>query len=95
MSGRRQRPLTRRQQDLLFIVGQNAPVTARDVHYHLPSLSPEAARSAIARVETRGLLDRQYTGLRRGERCAFVLSTRGAEALDALGIDDDYDPAEA
>lgn len=83
--------LTRRQEDVLFVVSQRAPVTARDVAYSLLSIDT-VERSRLDGLCRRGLLDRQYTGLGPGERVGYVLTRAGAEALDALDLPDDHEP---
>ena len=85
--------LTRRQADVLFVVSQREPVSATDVAYSLLS-TDTAERSRLDGLCRRGLLDRQYTGLRSGERVGYVLTAAGAAALDALNLDDDYDPTD-
>lgn len=85
------RPLTRRQQDALFVVAQNGPVSAVDVAYHLLSIDT-LERSRLDGLCRRGLVDRQYTGLKSGDRVGYVLTDEGAEVLDALDLDDDYEP---
>lgn len=85
--------LTRRQEDALFVVSQNEPMSAADVARHL--LSTDAAeRSRLDGLCRRGLMDRQYTGLRSGDRVGYVLSGAGWDALGALDLDEDYDPTE-
>lgn len=85
------RPLTRRQQDALFVVSQREPVSARDVAYSLLS-TDTAERARLDGLCRRGLLDRQYTGLASGDRVGYVPTAAGADALDALNLDEDYEP---
>lgn len=85
------RALTMRQQNTLFVVSRHAPVSASDVARHLLS-DPAAERSRLDGLARRGLVDRQYTGLRSGDRLGYVLTSDGADALDALDVDNDYDP---
>ena len=86
-----ERSLTPRQKDVLFCVGQSAPASVARLAYDLPMFSRAAIRAHLDRLERRGLLDRQYSG--RSD-IGYLLSTRGREALAALNLDDDYDPAE-
>lgn len=87
-------PLTLRQQNTLFVVSQNEPVSAAAIARHLLS-DPDAERSRLGGLERRGLVTRQYTGLSPGDRLGWVLTAEGGRALDALDRDDDYDPLES
>jgi predicted ArsR family transcriptional regulator len=71
---RTQKKLTRLQEDVLFVVEQNGPVTPRDVAYHLP-IGEASARGVLARLEHRGLVEATYTGRREGGR-AYVVNWR-------------------
>lgn len=85
------RSLTPRQVDALLVVGQRAPVSARDVAYSLLS-TDTAERARLDGLSRRGLVDRQYTGLRHGDRVGYVLTTKGAAALDGLALPENYEP---
>ena len=79
--------LTTRQEHVLFVVSQREPATVREVADSL--LSTEAAeRSRLDGLCRRGLLDRQYTGVRGGV-IGYVVTKAGAEALAALDVDED------
>lgn len=97
MSTRRRyqpRALTEQQINVLFVIGQNGPLSAGDVASHLLASDQ---RSRITTLENRGLVGRQYTGtsLRSGETVAYVLTEAGEAALSAADIDEDYDPLDA
>lgn len=83
---REQSHLSRRQVDVLFVVSQREPVSAADVAYSLLS-TPPAERSRLDNLARRGLVDRQYTGLKEGDRVGYVLTQAGREALDALDVE--------
>jgi predicted ArsR family transcriptional regulator len=52
--------LTRLQEDVLYIVKEHGPVSAREVAYHLP-ITEESARGVLNRLEARSLIDATYT----------------------------------
>jgi hypothetical protein len=85
--------LTERQINTLFVVGQHQPVSAHDVAMHLLSTA-SAELGRLNRLAVRGLVDRQYTGLKYGDRIGWNLTDKGRLALDQADIDDDYDPLE-
>lgn len=85
---RRERVLTERQITMLFVVGQNEPVSVRDVAYHLLMDEP-AARSRLVTLERRGMLDRQYTGHYRESLFAYTLTAAGWAAVSAADIDEE------
>ncbi|GEL46602.1 hypothetical protein CHO01_17180 [Cellulomonas hominis] len=88
------RELTARQVAALFVVSQRAPVSAKDVAGSLLA-TQAAARSRLDGLCGRGLLDRQYTGLRVGERVGYVLTAEGARVLNSLDLSEDYEPGES
>jgi predicted ArsR family transcriptional regulator len=54
------RTLTRLQEDVLYIVKEHGPVSAREVAYHLP-ISEESARGVLNRLEAKTLIQATYT----------------------------------
>ncbi|MEH0110532.1 hypothetical protein V6N00_12550 [Tersicoccus sp. MR15.9] len=85
--------LTARQRDVLFVVSQNEPASARYVAESVLSYA-DAARSRLDRLWRRGLLDHQYGGLPSGVRVGFVLTAAGHQALEALDLPEDYEPGD-
>ena len=69
--GMSERTLTRLQEDVLLVVEENGPVTARDVAYHLP-IGEASACGALSRLEAKSLIDATYTGHHRGSGRAYV-----------------------
>lgn len=73
--------ITARQHAVLHVVEQHGPVTGSEVHYHGFTVSAEAARASLSRLEARKFVDAHYTGGSRGR--AYVITPRGSEALAA------------
>lgn len=72
--------LTVKQATALWVVEQNEPVSVADVAGHM-MVSESAARSALNRLEQRGLVGRTYTGHHRGSLFAFEVTRKGAACL--------------
>lgn len=72
--------LTVKQATALWVVEQNEPASVADVAGHM-MVSESAARSALNRLEQRGLVGRTYTGHHRGSLFAFEVTRKGAACL--------------
>ena len=81
-----QKPLTDRQNLVLYIVSEHGPATARDVDYHT-LMGTDAARGILARLERRALVDAHYTH-HRGRGRAYVISDRGVALVNEPEDDD-------
>ncbi len=84
MSRRRDRALTPMQEQIVGYINAEGPVTVATVASSM-RLSESAARSRLATLERRSLVDRQFTGTSRGVY-AYVITAKGAEAAhEAFG----------
>lgn len=72
--------LTTKQATVLWVVEQNEPVSVSDVASHT-LMGESAARSALNRLEHRGLVCRTYTGHHRGSHFAFTVTRKGTDSL--------------
>jgi len=77
------RSLTSKQSMVLWVVAQNEPASVGDVAYHL-LFDDSNARSALAGLERRGLVDRQYTGHHRRSQFAYVVTGAGSAVLNTM-----------
>ena len=82
--------LTVRQETALWVVSENEPASVADVADHM-LVSRSAARSALTRLERRGLVGRRYTGHHRGCSFAFHVTREGARLLTDTEGDDAVD----
>lgn len=78
------------QATMLFVVGNNEPVSVADVAYHT-LMAEGTVRSRLATLERRDWITRTYTGHGRGSSFAYLLTTAGRAALDAADVPDDED----
>lgn len=88
MNTKSPRALTSKQEAVLWVLGQNEPASVADIAYHL-MFDDSNARSALAGLERRGLIDRQYTGHYRRSQFAYVVTRRGAEVLNDMDEPED------
>lgn len=76
--------LTQRQQNALWVVSQNTyPITVRDLVYHHLNGDYASCYGVLARLEARGLVERQHTGLFGPHgRYGYAITARGEQALE-------------
>lgn len=78
-----QTKLTERQAQVLGVVVEDGPLTARTVgEYHLP-IGADSARSHLAALERKLAVEATYTVHEAANARAFVATDEGREALDA------------
>lgn len=82
------RPMSQRQFDVLFTVAAHGPLSPAEVSRHL-LLWPSQSQSALASLLRRKLVDRQYTGLARGERVGYVLTAAGQWIVNLAESEED------
>jgi DNA-binding PadR family transcriptional regulator len=78
--------ITARQHAVLHVVQEHGPITAREVDRHGFTASEGAARASLSRLETRGLVDADYTA-HGGRGRGYTITSKGASALAAFDAD--------
>lgn len=70
--------ITRTQRDVLVVVANNSPVTAKEIERHWP-IASSSIRSALDRLELRGYVERDYTS--RFPLISWSITMRGNERI--------------